>query len=359
LENGDEMDENAQQLALKGIEEIRNQYSGKKGTLDQANEAATRLKIIDRVLRLLGWDDEEIHPEYSAGGAGFVDYLLFIENTPQIIVEAKRAGYTFGFSSRNLANTEYTVSYLLSAFPGGIRDVIDQAKRYSLETEVPYALITNGMDWVFMRVSHIVGGQSTESLKAFYFGNILEETFVFDLFWNLLNRDSVAEGHYIERFSELLVEPSPVCLSPRNQHGELKWRTPDSISDISEFYALFFDQIIDLDHRLMLKHCFVSDPKLDHLEGRLKRALRDIKPSYFPSDAIEIAPNEREPFLNNTIGGSTGRVIIVAGSVGCGKSTFIYRIIQASKEDKKRRKKDLYVSVDLINDINGDVRIIL
>ncbi|WP_279485878.1 hypothetical protein [Aeromonas veronii] len=63
-------------------------------SLSDANESATRLKVIDRVLReILGWLDEDISPEEHVtedGNTSYSDYILRTANTA-IVVEAKKS----------------------------------------------------------------------------------------------------------------------------------------------------------------------------------------------------------------------------------------------------------------------------
>src|SRR5687768_15736108 len=60
--------------------------------LAEANEAETRLLLIDQVLEILGWRPEEYKPEQPTSGGGFTDYKLTINGQSLLIVEAKRFG---------------------------------------------------------------------------------------------------------------------------------------------------------------------------------------------------------------------------------------------------------------------------
>lgn len=63
--------------------------------LENANEAATRLKVIDRVLKeVLMWTDSDIKPEEHVTEDGLTTYADYILKTANIalVVEAKRQG---------------------------------------------------------------------------------------------------------------------------------------------------------------------------------------------------------------------------------------------------------------------------
>src|SRR4051794_26028773 len=60
--------------------------------LHEMNEATTRLLVIDRVLNILGWTNEDFNPEELVPGEGFTDYLLQVDGQSRLVVEAKKAG---------------------------------------------------------------------------------------------------------------------------------------------------------------------------------------------------------------------------------------------------------------------------
>ncbi|MGV3499119.1 MAG: hypothetical protein ACO1OR_09870 [Hydrogenophaga sp.] len=66
--------------------------------LSDANEAATRLKVVDRVLHeVLGWTDSDIEPEEHVSEDGnhtFADYVLRTANVG-VVVETKKVGASF------------------------------------------------------------------------------------------------------------------------------------------------------------------------------------------------------------------------------------------------------------------------
>jgi hypothetical protein len=79
--------------------------------LSDANEAETRLKVIDgMLLKVLGWqlDDMVVEPACTEfGHTDYADYLVSTATT-NIIVEAKRAGAAFSLPS-NLKSANWAV----------------------------------------------------------------------------------------------------------------------------------------------------------------------------------------------------------------------------------------------------------
>lgn len=64
--------------------------SGIAQQLENANEAQTRLLLVNEILGLLGWAEAEYNPEKATSTGSYTDYMLTIDGNPRLIVEAKR-----------------------------------------------------------------------------------------------------------------------------------------------------------------------------------------------------------------------------------------------------------------------------
>lgn len=160
--------------ALKDLELLREKHGYDAEKLAEENEANTRLLLIDRILELLGWELENFNPEHSlSNDPGFIDYLVSYDKKPQFVVEAKKRGTTFGHSLRgNLKKKSYKLNYIRTAFGPTVNEVIEQATRYSESIYIPYAVVTNGVEWIVLQTIPF-GTQKPEELDCVYFGNIL------------------------------------------------------------------------------------------------------------------------------------------------------------------------------------------
>jgi predicted type IV restriction endonuclease len=76
-----------------------------------ANEAKTRLLIIDEVLSILGWSKNEYEPEQATSTRSYTDYRLTIDGQPRLIVEAKRIGVVNPLP-KSIQRPEYFNSFL-------------------------------------------------------------------------------------------------------------------------------------------------------------------------------------------------------------------------------------------------------
>ncbi|CAI1130472.1 P-loop NTPase fold protein [Serratia quinivorans] len=332
--------------SLKVVEGLRAKYNECKDSIFSANEATTRLLLIDEVLLSLGWGKDEFNPEDYCQQAGYADYVLSIDQIPRVIVEAKKTGVTFSFPTNKTTRNEYTVSYFKSAFKSKFTEIIEQAQNYCIQKAVPYSIITNGAEWLVIPMLP-KPGKTIESMKGIYFGNIFNDDFAFDLFWQLLARDSVVNSSLEGYLSELNDSPSEVCNILKAHYGELNWIKCKKEDFLDEFYENFFTQITDSTQRKMLEYCFVSDSKLDQFKGELKRVLRDSAPNFLPKNSLDLNPDEsKSQILKES---RSGKVVIITGSVGCGKTTLVTKCLVESRQAKSTYATPILL--DLINEV--------
>lgn len=332
------------------IQGLKEKYKNKASSIQDANEAKTRLLIIDEVLIALGWEKEDFNPEVHAGKAGYIDYLLAIDKTPRLIVEAKKTGNTFCSPTKKRLKETYQLRQFRSAFKAPFTSVIEQASRYANETGVPFALLTNGAEWVLVQLLLTPGFHDINDLRGFYFGNIFSDKFNFELFWDLLAKQNVDDGSVELNLAEKNIKEADFIGIPHTNIAQTNWKLTKYEKDLREFYDLFFDDLIDPRRRSMLEKCFVTDSRLDQFDGELKSALRDTTPQ-FVSNAREIAPGEGEELIVHKTGDRKGRVVIVTGSVGCGKSTFVTRSLLQHQHHMEHEDNLTFLRIDLIDEV--------
>lgn len=344
-----EQDSISQPKALEVWEQLRQMYGPHAENLNEANEAKTRLLLIDRILRTLGWNEDEFNPEEAIGRRGYLDYLLTVDSVPRLIVEAKKVGHTFGIPRRQSKQNHYKLRYFRTAFGSPLTDVLEQATAYAMETRVPFAVLTNGGEWLMVQLLPTPGFGTTDDLRGIYFGNVLTDDFRFDLFWHLLSHRNVGDGNIENYFAELNSKEVEYSRTVQARFGALTWHQGPEATAVREFYDRFFDEIIDPGRRNMLEKCFVSNSELAHYQGELQRTLRDTAPT-FVEDAVELSPEERTKILNAESGDKKGRVVLLTGSVGCGKTTLVHKVLVEARQDKRL----ICIVVDLIDEVSDD-----
>lgn len=77
------------------------------------SEADTRGKIIDEILKnVLSWSESDITRETRVDG-GYIDYVLTLDGSPLIVVEAKKSGLYFEIPP-NFKNRKYKINASIS-----------------------------------------------------------------------------------------------------------------------------------------------------------------------------------------------------------------------------------------------------
>lgn len=147
------------------IENKRNRIRDYSSNYER-NEEAVRNQLINPIFRALSWDPEDpedvkhnLHTEDD-----FPDYTLFKDKKKRLVIEAKKL-------SVDIEKNE----------------VMKQLGKYSFNEGIQYGIITNGLNWIFM--------------KSFEWGIHYSERIV----WKLdLERDSLAS--IIRKFSTISKE---------------------------------------------------------------------------------------------------------------------------------------------------------
>lgn len=296
-----------------------------------ANEAATRLLIIDQVLEILGWPKADFNPEYHTT-TGYTDYLLAIEGRHRLIVEAKRLGLISPLP-RTIQNPEYMNSFLWGSCGPEMQDLLDQCRRYCIDCGVPYALATTGEVWIVL-----VGfrsGVEWRNLRSVVFHSLEDVATRFSDFYGLVSRDAVKENSLEDRLGNLVVVRPTTAIRPRDQI-EYAVEVPE-VPDrrlIEAYFDSFMGDITDRED--MLDHCYVKTRELTEFTRDLQKLLE-----YDPVlDELDVAVDSAdEQRLDQEIAfqheAGTPKTILLVGNIGAGKSTFIHRFHRAYATPRK------------------------
>lgn len=311
--------------------------------LQNANEAATRLKVIDRILReVLGWLDEDISPEEHVtedGATTYADYVLRAANAA-IVVEAKKVGLAFT-AEPGQRRVKLTRSFLQSE----LGEAIEQARDYARKLGVDYAIATNGQVWaVYPAQRHDqVKFHDSTALIFWSLEDALSESY--QEFYDLLSRDSVISGS---------LEPALLGRSG-NQGANRKLgtffsnnaqearRNPVFHLIEDQVVTAFSDSIAELNSD-SFERCYVAAPesiKFDH-KIRMNVAKRPsvvggaIRRPMKSADSTAVEKRFREQAVR--AGGAPSPrslAMLVLGTVGAGKTTFLHYM-------RKVRLKDIF-----------------
>lgn len=317
------------------------------------NEAATRLRLIDRILiEVLGWSREGMRPEDAAKGedgqAEWLDYHLDTGVGPKLIVEAKRVSREFQFAGERRPRM-YRLKTLRSSHGGELGSVIKQAMQYSQSTGTYSFVVTNGVQWIASIA--FWPNTSPDSHLAVVFYDLDDVRTNLPLFAKLLSPDGVARDNLLLEAlgGASALRPSfASSVNSTSRHNPPQDRNYLSAPIEVLMRAYFSD--LKLDARDLLQRCYVANELTEGYVARLETFVGNTMPYHGFSSAIKVDRSkfEREPSRDRfTTALADGAVLYLVGRVGSGKTSFALYAINQLRE---RLGDDLViVHLDLIN----------
>jgi len=306
----------------------------KTQNLADANEAETRLKVINEIItQVLGWQLNDISVEERVGDAPDIKYCDYVLRTAvtTILIEAKKMGATFLLPTNRKS---LKLGGVLSE--GEVGDAIRQARDYCREKSIPFTVVTNGNVWIVfpsIRTDEIPFSDSIARI----FSSLEDIRTRFVEFWELLSRERVAEGNLDDKLlgraeerklsrciRDLLPEPG-FRLGRNSLYEHLEPAIAAALTD----EALLQDTEA-------LTHCYVKTSERLKYDNRLRMYLSDPRP---PLGQTSSRLTERGPSdeFTQTVAKSVvlpPRFILLLGPVGAGKTTFLRysRVVSAERE---------------------------
>lgn len=291
--------------------------------LINATESDTRLKIIDEVLfTVFRWPKGAVKTEYREANS-IADYVLSTHR-PIVVVEAKKVGISFRLPSGRARFLKVGGVLWLDK---NIREAMEQAQGYCNQFGIPFAIVTNGEQWIIFKAIDPDRSWRENSAVVFYSLSDIKENFT--IAWNILSYDSIRndslkkelkDSQEITLFSRKVIETIPNADEKfyRNSfHSQLQPLIDGIFRDISENTDL-------------LGECYVEDRWVEDTTKGLKTKLRDSVPPIAERDNTkQIFDRNRNLFKDKmrelVKAPATDTTILLMGGVGSGKTTYIIR----------------------------------
>lgn len=293
--------------------------------LSDKNEAETRLKVIDTVLfNVLGWLKEDVAVEERVSEDGttkFADYIIRTASTA-ILIEAKRAGAAFTLPHRR---TRLKLGGALSG--GEVGEAIRQARDYCRAKSIPFAAVTNGSAWIVfpaVRVDQV----SFEESEAYIFRDLDDIQDRIVEFWELLSRERTLEGNL---GNELLGRAARTTTGSnlRQALSDAGYRLGRNAmyQHIEPAVAAALSDEALLEDPDALAACYVKTSERVKYDSRLQVHVRDPLPP-LGHRTVRVRTRKNAGKIDEQIASTTAksplRFVVVMGSVGAGKSTFLH-----------------------------------
>ena len=312
--------------AFEAFNRLLNDLPSFQTTLE--NEADIRLKVIDTVLMdVLGWGKADISPEEPAGD-GFVDYKLTIEGVGRVVVEAKKVSREFDLVGR-ADGTAYKLSGPVFK-NADAQEGIFQAIRYSSFKNTELACVTNGFEWIVFRSNRIGDGTDTLDGKAFIFPSLVGIRGNFRTFFDLLHKGRVANLVFRALFQEAegkIIRHGGFRKALRAAAAATFLPQADIVPELDRLMTSFFQRLSDERDREMLDYCFVETKESKAAEQRLLRVAEDLVGHIRALDTQSGA--QLADLLERAKAASLNQFILLVGTKGAGKSTFVQRFFNS------------------------------
>ena len=154
-------------------------------------EQDVRFQVINRMLtEVLGWPYFDVKTE-RAVESGFIDYLVGSDGKNRLVVEAKRTARILVDTKSPRFSSYKTGGPALESARGGL----DQAQRYCIDTAVPYAALSTGIEWIAFWAIRTDGTPPMEG-RAMVFPNLESIKDNFAAFYDLFSKEGVINQLY-------------------------------------------------------------------------------------------------------------------------------------------------------------------
>ncbi len=300
---------------------------------EDINESDTRSKLIDNVLfKILGWSESDVSREGRVD-SGYFDYKVSISGF-HFIIEAKRNFKEFVIPKRHK-------TCKVKTFLKENEDVITQIRNYAGDYGVNYGVITNGKQYVILRLYNSDGTSWKENTCLIFNGlEDIENRFV--EFYEALSKFSVVNnGGFIYDLPSN-INPSQTIFSKLTQKEKELIRNPLS-SKITPIINSVFGEMFSTESESnddFIEKCFVENKETKKNRDDIERLFADVAPklsNVIPAvntsniqKQITDEINQDEITSQNL---TPPKPIVIIGSKGAGKSTFINHLFKFQTKD--------------------------
>jgi len=292
---------------------------------DCLSETDTRSKLIDFMLvEVLGWSEDNItREERIVEENTFLDYKLST-NIPQIVIEAKRNTIDFEIPTSTVQK-DFKIGGVLQNSKELIKAMV-QARDYAVSKGIVFCVVTNGKQYIFFR-SQNSSGIEWINHKCVIFRDFQDIERNFEYFCKLLSKSSVETGSLFKTLQvsdEIEYEKNKYkSLDTRHISVPRKKDRNPLFPFLGEIvHRVFQDLASNESESEILEHCYVDSPRK-----------QDKHTPYFDHEIklLYVSKKDAGDFQQricsslNTLEPNKSEVILLIGSVGVGKSTFLQR----------------------------------
>lgn len=306
------------------------------------NEADTRAKIIDLLLKdCLGWKENFITRE-NPNDSGYTDYELSINKIPVLVIEAKKSGEYFEIA-KTLHGRTYKIAGSISTSKN-LYKAFNQVRTYCNDIGCKYAAVSNGHQ--LASFSAITIGKSWKEGVCVVYKSFDDIKDNFTQFWNTFSFDAIRTGLLRNVLEGKRRELNFKKIISEIHNPDQSWARNELYIYIRPICDFVFSELLDETRTEVLKECYVYDESSIPLSDEIENYFVDKLPHFAEKYKIaQIYQTEvkagafQKQFMTKsyeTYDKTKGSLIVLLGGVGVGKSTFLhrfFRIILANHEN--------------------------
>lgn len=339
--------------AKMGIDQFLKSYESFKN--EGLSESDTRSKVIDYVLiNVLGWEEINIKRE-AYGDNGYYDYKLSIPGF-SFVIEAKKQFVDFTIPQSKSRKCKLGIFYNENV------KVVDQIRGYLDDNGCDVGVITNGKQYIIAKFRNNDGTSWKQNDCIIYNGLVDISEHIIE-FWNDLSYECIVQNRGIESVQRKIQNFSKTIVSAIPQKGNEIMRnqlTANTMSTIDDVFGMIFSNIPDDNNEDFIKACYVESNEIKKHKSELTRIFGDDAPKYkevIPAkNHSSVKQKIEEEISDYTLKSktyTTPHPIIIIGSKGVGKTTFINYLFKYDIKDSSIIRCP-YVYLNLIQYYNGE-----
>lgn len=301
---------------------------------ENISESDTRSKLIDSILiDVLGWDENDIRREGHVS-SGYYDYRVSIAGF-SFIIEAKRqiVDFVLPYSKKR--------KFRLETIYSENKNVIDQIRSYLDDCGCDIGIITNGKQFIISRFFSISGIPWKQNQCIVYNGfDDIEANFVD--FWNTLSKASIIKNRGIAPLFNVDTNFSKTILSSISEKDIEIVRNDLSakiVPLIDKSLGDIYNSNDDDNDFVFIKECYIENKEVIKNKNELMGLFADEVPQL---EGVVRARNissinsqiekEISQYPATTSISLTPKPIIIIGSRGAGKTTFLNSFLSNCKD---------------------------
>ena len=319
---------------------------------ENINESDTRSKLIDNILiNVLNWSEKDIKREGKVD-SGYYDYIVSIPGF-LFVIEAKKIKNSFNLPQNH---TKARVKSLLK----NNSEIFSQIREYADDSGIKYGIITNGEQFVIIKLFNDDGISWKENNCLIFNGfTDIENRFV--EFYNNFSKDSIVENGGFTYDLPQNETISYSIFSKLNDRDKPLFRNPLT-SNLRRIIDDFFGEMFSYENESnekFIEECFVENKETKKNKSDIEKQFADVAPkldNVIPAFNTENIKKQIRNEINldviNLKDSKPPKPIIIIGSKGAGKSSFINHLFKYQNKEKEF-ENHFVIYLDLIEYFNN------